>query len=119
MSEQDVWKMVTLNPAKLLHLDDRMGTIKKGKDADIVVWNQNPLPIYAIADMTLVDGRIYYSRTKDSHARTQVQNERTRLINKLHQANAKGEKTSHKPSAQPDWHCDSMHGYEHLTGALQ
>ena len=119
MSEQDVWKMVTLNPAKLLHLDDRMGSIKKGKDADIVVWNQNPLSIYAIADMTLVDGRIYYSRTKDSQARTQVQNERTRLINKLHQANAKGEKTSHKPSAQPDWHCDSMHGYEHLTGALQ
>ena len=119
MSEEEVWKMVTLNPAKLLHLDDRMGSIKKGKDADIVVWNQNPLSIYAIADMTLVDGRIYYSRTKDLQARAQVQQERMRLINKLHQANANGEKASHKPSAQPDWHCDSMHGYEHLTGALQ
>jgi len=117
MSEEEVWKMVTLNPAKLLHLDDRMGSIKKGKDADIVVWNENPLSIYAITDMTLVDGRIYYSRTKDLQARTQVQEERMRLINKLHQANAQGEKSSHKPSAKPDWHCDSLHGYEHLTGA--
>ncbi len=42
-SEEDAWKMVTLNPAKLLHLDDRLGSIKVGKDADIVIWTDNPL----------------------------------------------------------------------------
>ena len=38
MSEEEALKMVTLNPAKLLHLDDRMGSIKTGKDADIVLY---------------------------------------------------------------------------------
>ena len=42
-SEEDAWKMVTLNPAKLLHIDDKMGSIKIGKDADIVLWTDNPL----------------------------------------------------------------------------
>ena len=46
-SEEDAWKMITLNPAKLLHLDDRMGSVKVGKDADIVLWTDNPLSIYA------------------------------------------------------------------------
>ena len=44
-SEEDAWKMVTLNPAKLLHIDDKMGSIKIGKDADIVLWTDNPLSI--------------------------------------------------------------------------
>ena len=40
MSELEAWKMVTINPAKLLHLDNRTGSIKVGKDADVVLWNQ-------------------------------------------------------------------------------
>ncbi len=47
LSEENVWKMVTLNPAKLLHLDDRMGSVKVGKDADIVLWTDHPLSVYA------------------------------------------------------------------------
>lgn len=50
MNEEDALKMVTLNPAKLLHVDDRVGSIKEGKDADIVLWSDNPLSIYAIAE---------------------------------------------------------------------
>ena len=41
-TEEDAWKMVTLNPLKLLHLDDKMGSIKIGKDADIVIWDGIP-----------------------------------------------------------------------------
>ena len=47
MSEDDAWKMVTINPAKALHVSDRTGSIKTGKDADLVLWNDNPLSIYA------------------------------------------------------------------------
>ena len=47
LSEEDAWKTVTLNPAKLLHLDHKMGSIKAGKDADLVLWTQNPLSVYA------------------------------------------------------------------------
>ena len=42
MSEEEAWKLVTINPAKLLHLDDRIGSIKVGKDADLVLWNDHP-----------------------------------------------------------------------------
>jgi imidazolonepropionase-like amidohydrolase len=45
--EEEAWKMVTLNPAKLLHVDHRMGSIKAGKDADLVLWNAHPLSVYA------------------------------------------------------------------------
>jgi imidazolonepropionase-like amidohydrolase len=43
MSEEDALKMVTLNPAKMLHVDDKVGSIKVGKDADVVVWSDHPL----------------------------------------------------------------------------
>ncbi|WP_438829873.1 amidohydrolase family protein [Aquimarina agarivorans] len=50
VSEEDAWKFVTLNPAKLLHIDDRVGSIKVGKDADLVLWTDNPLSVYAKAE---------------------------------------------------------------------
>jgi imidazolonepropionase-like amidohydrolase len=58
MSQEEAWKMVTINPARLLHVDDRTGSIKAGKDADLVLWNDNPLSIYASADKTWVDGAV-------------------------------------------------------------
>jgi imidazolonepropionase-like amidohydrolase len=60
ISEEDAWKMVTLNPAKLLHLDHRMGSIRAGKDADLVLWSDHPLSILARAEKTMVDGIFYY-----------------------------------------------------------
>ncbi len=60
MSEADAWKMVTINPATMLHVSDRIGSIKVGKDADIVVWTDNPLSIYAKPEETIVDGTIYF-----------------------------------------------------------
>jgi imidazolonepropionase-like amidohydrolase len=56
ISEEEAWKFVTLNPAKLLHIDDKVGSIKVGKDADLVLWNDNPLSIYAKAEQTLIEG---------------------------------------------------------------
>ena len=47
MSEEAAWNMVTLNPAKLLHIDDRTGSVKVGKDADLVLWTDHPMSMYA------------------------------------------------------------------------
>lgn len=83
ISEEEALKMVTINPAKMLHVDDRVGSIKEGKDADLVLWSDNPLSIYAKALYTMVDGIFYFDREKDAEMRKQVKAERTRLIGKM------------------------------------
>jgi imidazolonepropionase-like amidohydrolase len=83
MAEEDALKMVTLNPAKMLHIDAKVGSIKTGKDADLVLWSDNPLSIYAKAEKTIVDGIVYFDREKDKELRKQVAAERTRLVQKM------------------------------------
>lgn len=83
MSEEDALKMVTINPAKMLHVDDKVGSIKVGKDADLVLWNNNPLSIYAVAEKTIVDGTVYFDRERDAQLRKSIQAEKARLIAKL------------------------------------
>ncbi|MFN8276670.1 MAG: amidohydrolase family protein [Chitinophagales bacterium] len=83
MSEEDAWKMVTLNPARMLHLDQRMGSLKPGKDADVVVWSDNPLSIYAKVEQTFVDGVRYYDVQRDAEKRLWLQRERARLVQKM------------------------------------
>ncbi len=83
ISEEEAFKFVTLNPAKLLHIDDRVGSIKVGKDADLVLWNENPLSIYAKPLMTFVDGVRYFDVQRDEAMRNEVQQERSRIISKM------------------------------------
>ncbi|MFO7829048.1 MAG: amidohydrolase family protein [Bacteroidales bacterium] len=83
LSQEEAWKMVTLNPAKILHLDHRMGSIKPGKDADLVIWSDNPLSMYAVVEKTMVDGFIYYDKEKDQELRQWIKSERNRIINKM------------------------------------
>jgi len=60
LSDTEAIKLCTINPAKMLHIDHKTGSIKVGKDADIVIWNNNPLSIYAVCQKTFVDGKLYY-----------------------------------------------------------
>lgn len=83
MSEEEALKMVTINPAKMLHVDSKVGSIKVGKDADLVVWSDNPLSIYAKAEKTIVDGTIYFDREKDAEIRRRNQAEKARIVQKL------------------------------------
>ncbi|MFN5423585.1 MAG: amidohydrolase family protein [bacterium] len=83
MSEEDALKMVTLNPAKMLHVDNKVGSVKVGKDADLVLWTDNPLSIYAKAETTIVDGTVYFDRKKDIEMRQELTKERNRLIQKM------------------------------------
>ena len=112
MSEEEAWKMVTLNPAKLLHLDDRMGSIKIGKDADLVLWTGNPLSIESKVELTMIDGLILYNRNYNLALEERNTKERARLINKMLESNEKGEAT--KPFVKKGrrlYHCDT-HGEE-------
>lgn len=86
VSEEEALKMVTINPAKMLHIDNQTGSIKLGKDADLVLWSDHPLSIYAKSEKTIVDGIIYFDREKDIEMRKKIQAEKTRLIHKLSQA---------------------------------
>lgn len=81
--EEEALKLVTLNPAKILHLDHRMGSIKVGKDADLVLWTDNPLSIYARANKTMVDGVIYFDEDIDARIREQIANDRNRIISNI------------------------------------
>jgi imidazolonepropionase-like amidohydrolase len=109
MKEEDAWKMVTINPAKLMRVDDRVGSVKAGKDADVVLWNDNPLSIYARAEKTWVDGILFFDREKDAQMQIEVQRERARLIQKL-QSEKKGGEGGEKPRGPKEhYHCDSDH----------
>ena len=83
VSEDEAFKMVTLNPAKALHIDNKVGSIKVGKDADVVLWTDNPLSIYAKSLYTIVDGTVYFDRAKDAEKSKAVAAERAKLIQKM------------------------------------
>ena len=83
VTEEDAWKMVTLNPAILLHLEDRIGSLKIGKDADIVIWDNNPLSIYSKVEKTYVDGKLLFSIEKNANLMRRDLKEKMRIINKM------------------------------------
>ncbi|UOR03842.1 amidohydrolase family protein [Hymenobacter aerilatus] len=90
LSEEQALRLITINPAKMLHLDSHMGSIKEGKDADVVLWNEHPLSVYAKAERTFVDGRQMFSLEEDQQLRDQMQRERLRIIQKMVSARKSG-----------------------------
>ena len=62
ISEEEAIKWVTLNPAWALGLDDRIGTLEVGKNADVVLWSGNPFSIYSKAEKVWVDGAMLFDR---------------------------------------------------------
>ncbi|MCK0146887.1 amidohydrolase family protein [Arenibacter sp. F26102] len=109
MTELEAWKMVTINPAKLLHIDHRVGSIKEGKDADIVLWSNNPLSIYAKAEKTMIDGAVYFDLEKDKQQREAIKKEKALLINLMLKEKDKGSPTQEpKKKNQEQLHCDSL-----------
>ncbi len=109
ISEEEAWKFVTLNPARLLHLDDKIGSIKVGKDADVVLWNNNPLSIYAKAEKTIIEGVVYYDLQKDEAQRIANNNERNELTAQLLLEKNKGMSTQEpKRKDKKSYDCDTL-----------
>ncbi len=80
LTEEQALSTVTINAAKVLAIDDRVGSLEAGKDADFVVWSGNPLSQFTRAEQTWIDGRRYFSIEEDAALREQVQRERQQLI---------------------------------------
>jgi imidazolonepropionase-like amidohydrolase len=110
MSEEEALKMVTLNPAKMLHVADRVGSIKEGKDADIVVWSDNPLSIYAKSEQTIVDGAVVFDRAADLIRQAELKAEKQRLVQKMIGAKKGGASTRPAtPSYKEENECEVDH----------
>tara|TARA_B100000941_G_scaffold3194_1_gene2126 strand:- start:1504 stop:4272 length:2769 start_codon:yes stop_codon:yes gene_type:complete len=97
LSEEEAWKYVTLNPAKLLRIDDKVGSIAIGKHADLVIWSHNPLSIYAVAEKTIIEGAIFYDYSKLDEKIEQNEKEREIIITQLKEAKKGGAKTQPAP----------------------
>jgi len=63
-TEEEALKMITLNPAWIVGVDDRVGSIDVGKDADLVIWNGYPLSSYGVPEKVLIDGDLYFDRSQ-------------------------------------------------------
>jgi len=105
--EEEALKFVTLNPAKLLHLDHRMGSLEAGKDADLVVWSDHPLSVYAQCEQTFVDGRRLFDLGEDQAMRDAIRTERARLIQKMLDAPG-ADKRKPMERIPAHYHCDTM-----------
>ncbi|MEZ5328309.1 MAG: amidohydrolase family protein [Verrucomicrobiales bacterium] len=80
--EELALQFVTLNSAKQLRIDDHVGSLEVGKDADFVIWSGHPLSTYSRAEQTWIDGIRYFSLEDDAALRNANATERQRLIGK-------------------------------------
>ena len=82
MTPEQAIKMVTINPAMQLGIDKQVGSIEVGKDADFVIYNHDPLSVYAVPQKTIIDGKIYFDRDKDIAGRADLAKEKQTLMDK-------------------------------------
>ncbi|MEC7782414.1 MAG: amidohydrolase family protein [Bacteroidota bacterium] len=107
--EEEAWKFVTLNPAKMLHIDDRTGSIKVGKDADLVLWSTYPMSVSAVAEKTLVEGAVYFDIDKDKELKEKVEAKKNKLTTMMLSAKNKGLKTQPaKKEEKQRLDCDTL-----------
>jgi urease alpha subunit len=97
----------------MLHLDGQMGSIKAGKSADVVLWNEHPLSVYAKPLKTIIDGKVYFDVEKDEANNKALDAERARLIQKMKGAKKSGNPTQRgEGRIQLQFHCDDIMGLE-------
>jgi imidazolonepropionase-like amidohydrolase len=94
--ETEALKFVTLNSAKQFHVDDRIGSLEPGKDADFVIWSGSPLSTYSVAEQTWIDGRKYFDRAEDLKHRDEIARERAELVAKVKAESKREEKDKDK-----------------------
>jgi len=80
LSDDEAMALVTINPAKQLRIDSRVGSLEVGKDADVVIWNHHPLSSYAIVNRVYIDGRQYYDRQDDLKRVAELEKEKAALV---------------------------------------
>src|ERR1700689_1759298 len=106
LSANDALKLITLNPAIQLGIDARAGSIDVGKDADLAIYNHDPLSVYAVVPKTLIDGQVYFDRDRDLAQRSTLAAEKQSLLDKEKKAAAEkkaaDKKSEENPEKKPD-----------------
>ena len=82
LSEEEALKLITLNPAIQLRIDDRVGSIETGKDADLVIYDRHPLSVYAVVQKVFIDGIEYFDRENDIANRAKLAEEKKAFTDK-------------------------------------
>ena len=80
--EAEALKFVTLNPAKQLRIDQHVGSLERGKDADFVLWSESPLDSGTVCFQTWIEGKKYFDRSLDAQRTAALQKERADLLAK-------------------------------------
>jgi imidazolonepropionase-like amidohydrolase len=112
MPADEALKMVTIYPARQLHIDAKTGSLEPGKDADFVIWNGVPLSNYTSVKQTWIDGRKYFDRAEDAEARKTFAAQREALIQKalpermkeISSGGKDGDSKDKKPDDKPTVH---------------
>ena len=102
LTHDEALRLVTLNPALQLGIEKRVGSIDVGKDADLVIYNHDPLSAYAVAQKTIVDGRVLFDREKDIADRAGLEKEKKDLIAKAKKAAEKKPDEKKPDEKKPD-----------------
>jgi len=102
LSEDEALALVTINPAKQLRIDQRVGSIEPGKDADVVVWTHHPLSSYAVAERVYIDGELYYERGLEERRLTQTRKEKETLLAAERQRQTREQRDRRTPAAGTD-----------------
>ncbi|HEV8074855.1 MAG TPA: amidohydrolase family protein [Candidatus Acidoferrum sp.] len=97
LTRDEALKLVTLNPAIQLGIDKRVGSIDVGKDADLAIYNHDPLSAYAVVQKTLIDGRVYFDREKEIAGRAALENEKKDLLEKARKKQEEKKAEEKKP----------------------
>ena len=79
LSDDEALALVTINPAKQLRIDSRVGSLEPGKDADVTVWTHHPLSSYAVVERVYIDGTMYYDRAGEERRLTDLKKEKRDL----------------------------------------
>ena len=108
LSEDEAFATVTINPAKQLRIDSRVGSLEPGKDADVVVWNRHPLSSYAIVERVYIDGTVYYDRRTEDGRLTSLKKEKSTL--------AAAEQTGTRPTSSTPQQDPPKNAGEDRTG---
>ncbi len=108
VSEEEALKFVTLNPAKQLYLEHRIGSLEPSKDADFVIWNGHPLSVYTKVLQTWIDGRKYFDIEEDLIMREQAQEKRNTLIQKVLEGEYEFSSEENVQEEVEHYHCDDI-----------
>jgi imidazolonepropionase-like amidohydrolase len=94
LTEQEALATITINPAKQLGLEARIGSIEPGKDADLVIFDKHPLSGFAKVQKVLIDGQVYFDRDRDVSERAERESRKKALLDRAKQREAEQKKAS-------------------------